>query len=145
MRKQETIGNEKIVDGANLTPEITFGPNEEVMSITNYTMFNGSKDLGFYIIEKVCGVLTESSYDPEHGGFSPRPVSESRLTELDEANPNSIPYLGILGKKEDIVRGVLNKKGLSARLSWSETPQVVVPYDESVERVHERKGEPNSY
>jgi len=98
------------------TPEIHYNPSGKAVQVVTYCVHN----LAFRA-RSVYGLTSKGEYtewheDPEHGNWiQAEVVSKSRLEELDEHNPHTIPMAKVLGSNEKTVRKILAKKKREAK------------------------------
>jgi hypothetical protein len=95
-------------------PDISFNQGIAV-SVTDYWLCNTIIGSSTYRITHQ-GTYTEFHIDPEHGGGPIHEVDESRLIDLANHNPHSIPLHEVLGKKRETVDKIMDLKGIAYHL-----------------------------
>ena len=98
----------------DVTPEIMYQDGKAVKVVEHTVLNLTAEGISEYGITPE-GKYTEWHFDPEHGGFlKPQEVPKSRLVELAEANPDTIPGHEVLGKTREEVEALLGKLNIEA-------------------------------
>lgn len=108
-----------IIDGYDMTPVILYH-NNKAIAVVSKCLFNGMLAYSYYV-QAPDGRYGEWHEDPEHGDWRQvMEIPKSRLEELKEYNPHTIPEVDVLGKsRKDVEKILYHKKLFSYHLEAS--------------------------